>query len=101
MNPLEGSLTMENKRKFALQEIQLHSNGQIAWSNNYNHKNGTHFDFFVDYNMAIHQDSIIANSVFGKLFIRHHKPKKYFKPVALDSPFYQIWKVEADSITNN
>ena len=98
VNPLDGSLTLQKNRQFALQEIQVHNGGKITWRNNYRNKNGAYFDFFTQYNIAIHQDPIIANSVFGKLFIRHDKPKKYFKPVALNSPFFQIWKVEADSL---
>jgi hypothetical protein len=100
VNPIDGVLILQQKKRLALQEIQVNNGGKITWKNNYNNQKGTYFDFFAQYGIGIHQDAIIANSVFSKLFIRHDKPKKYFKPVALNSPFFQIWKVEADSLDN-
>ncbi len=39
----------------------------------------------------------IAESVFNKLFLRHRFQTAYFEPVELKTPFFQIWKVKADS----
>lgn len=42
-------------------------------------------------------DKNISESVFNKLFIRHSYPEKYFKPIRLRAPYYQIWEVKGDT----
>ena len=42
-------------------------------------------------------DNNISESVFNKLFIRHSYPDKYFKPIRLRSPYYQVWEVKGDT----
>jgi hypothetical protein len=41
-------------------------------------------------------DSQISESVFNKLFLRHTFNPKYFRPVATNSPSYQLWEVVGD-----
>jgi hypothetical protein len=38
----------------------------------------------------------LSKSVFNKLFIRHKFEPKYFKPIKLKTPHYQIWQVIGD-----
>jgi len=42
-------------------------------------------------------DNNISESVFNKLFIRHSYPEKYFKPIRLRAPYYQVWEVKGDT----
>jgi hypothetical protein len=41
-------------------------------------------------------DLDFSNSVFSKLFIRQQYDKRYFRPVALNQPAYQLWEVKGD-----
>ncbi len=50
------------------------------------------------YSALMSQD--IAESVFNKLFLRHRFQEKYFEPVKLKTPLFQIWKVQPDSYVN-
>ncbi len=42
-------------------------------------------------------DTGIAESVFNKLFIRHVFNDRFFRPVAIRSPHYQIWEVVGET----
>lgn len=39
----------------------------------------------------------IAESVFNKLFFRHTCSQDYFRPVILNTPWYQLWEVRGES----
>ncbi len=49
---------------------------------------------------GILMDNEIAESVFNQLFMRTRDAKEYFLPILLNSQFYQLWKVEAESIAD-
>jgi len=38
----------------------------------------------------------IAESVFNKLFLRHQYDQRFFEPVELKTPLFQIWKVKPE-----
>jgi len=43
-------------------------------------------------------DEYISGSVFNKLFLRHTFNPKYFRPVATNTPSYQLWEVLGDKV---
>lgn len=45
-------------------------------------------------------DKDIAESVFNKLFIRLIFPDKYFRPIDIRMPHYQLWEVQGDIYDN-
>ncbi len=57
---------------------------------------GYHFEAFEGGYSALMSDDI-AESVFNQLFLRHRFNSKYFAPVELKTPLFQIWRVKADS----
>ena len=56
------------------------------------------FDMFKPAGFAALEDQHIDESVFNKLFLRHQSDERYFIPVSLNSPAFQIWEVHGDSI---
>jgi len=43
-------------------------------------------------------EKAIAESIFTKLYLRHTPDQRYFKPVALNAPAYQLWEVVGDRL---
>ncbi len=56
------------------------------------------FEWYTRSRFGALMDSDIAESVFNKLFLRHAYPKKYFTPLRVRTPYYQIWEVRGDSL---
>lgn len=56
------------------------------------------FDLFEPGRFGALMDKNIAESVFSKLYIRHTPDTRYFKPVVLNAPSYQIWEVTGDTL---
>jgi hypothetical protein len=96
----QGILTSTNNSELPLKELKIIADGKVAWRTEYEIENGVYVDFFDGYNIAVAQDPIIAESVFSKLFIMHERPGKYFHPIVLNSPFFQLWQVNGDSYTS-
>jgi len=61
------------------------------------HKTGFYFEVFTPTQYGALMRKNIADSVFNQLFIRL-KEQKYFVPVGIATPVYQIWKVVPDKI---
>jgi dolichyl-diphosphooligosaccharide--protein glycosyltransferase len=55
------------------------------------------FEYFERNRFGALCDNNISESVFNKLFIRHSYQEKYFKPIRLRGPYYQIWEVKGDT----
>jgi dolichyl-diphosphooligosaccharide--protein glycosyltransferase len=55
------------------------------------------FEYIESYRFGALCDNNISESVFNKLFIRHSYQEKYFKPIRLRGPYYQIWEVKGDT----
>ncbi|MFC1591140.1 STT3 domain-containing protein [Thermodesulfobacteriota bacterium] len=60
---------------------------------------GYRFEWFEQARFGALMDERVAETVFNKLFVRHIYPKKYFAPVQLSSPIFQLWEVHGDSFT--
>ncbi len=58
---------------------------------------GFYFEVFTPTQYGALMKKDIANSIFNQLFIRL-KEQKYFVPVGIATPVYQIWRVVPDSI---
>ncbi len=66
----------------------------------YNNNSTYRFEYFERSRYGALMDSEISESVFNKLYIRHLYHKKYFKPLKLRPPYYQIWEVKGDSLSD-
>ncbi len=58
---------------------------------------GSHLEILQPMQFGAVMDEQIAASVFNILFLRHEAPPRYFTPVALQSPFFQLWEVHGDA----
>ena len=84
-------------------EVELSSlgiTGKYGYSDKKFAGSGYHFDIFKKSGFGAMMDERIAESVFNKLFIRHTFPSRYFKPVSLKSPVYQLWEVTGDMLND-
>ncbi|MEI6128326.1 MAG: hypothetical protein WCQ99_17415, partial [Pseudomonadota bacterium] len=54
------------------------------------------FEMAAGAHLGIMMDTDISESVFNRLFVRIDTGMKYFTPVSLDTPNYQVWKVHGD-----
>jgi len=68
---------------------------------NYSRDNGLFFGMVERARYGILMDSFLADSVFAKLFIRQQYDPRYFRPVVLNQPAYQLWEVVGDAIRPN
>ena len=66
--------------------------------NKYPGEGGLVFEFLVPKGFGAAMDLPISNSVFNQLFLRHLADRRYFRPVRLNTPSYQIWEVHGDRI---
>ena len=62
------------------------------------HKNGLMYEALLKPDFAVLQDEDFSRSIFNMLFMRTVAAKRYFSPVELNSPFYQLWEVKGDKI---
>jgi hypothetical protein len=60
-------------------------------------ESGPRLEVYLPGGLAVLTLPEFTHSVFHKLFVRHQTDSKYFKPVLLNSPLYQIWEVTGDS----
>jgi hypothetical protein len=96
INKESGKLHMGNKIIMLSRLVTRKKNN--LQTKNYDHSSNYRFEIFQQSRFGALMDSDIAESVFNKLFIRHIYPKKYFRPVKLSTPYYQLWEVRGDSI---
>jgi len=61
-------------------------------------ESGSELDIFFPGRLAVLTLPELTNSVFHKLFVRHQPDRKYFQPLVLYSPIYQIWEVTGDTL---
>ncbi len=90
-----GIMSMGTRRK----DIKLSSifiRTESALKKEHFYRPGYRFEMVPASRYGALMDTGIAESVFNKLFIRHKFSKKYFNPIALNTPFYQIWQVTGD-----
>ncbi len=106
VQPSTGVMRFNNGMDLKLELLAVHFPNKAPWVKRYSAEDQQkRSDFYFDYHMKNHlgilQDATLANSVFGKLFVRRMMPKDYFKPISLGFPAYQIWEVQADSLEKN
>jgi dolichyl-diphosphooligosaccharide--protein glycosyltransferase len=57
---------------------------------------GLAFEWITPFKYGALMDLEVSKSVLNTLFIRHSYQPKYFKPIKLKTPHYQIWQVIGD-----
>ncbi len=57
------------------------------------HERGMQLDLNASYAFAALTSPDFGQSVFNQLFVRHVFDRKYFRPLTIDTPIYQIWEV--------
>ncbi len=96
INMETGDLYTKNNR-IKISNLLIRKKKDIK-EQNYGTKKGYRFEMLEQARYGALMDARISESVFNKLFIRHIFPKKYFRPVEINSPFYQLWEVRGDSL---
>lgn len=74
---------------------------QKVEAKSYNRENGLIFEANFPRGFGAGMDENMAESLFNRLFLRHMANLKYFEPVSLDTPYFQIWKVKGDQAEDN
>jgi hypothetical protein len=69
---------------------------QRVLTKNYQRNHGLRFEMFVPARFGALMDAHISKSVFNKLYLRHTYKSKYFRPVVMNTPSYQLWEVLGD-----
>ena len=64
---------------------------------NYNPSRKIGFEYVESARYGAIMDANMSESVFNKLFVRHLFPEKYFKPLRIRGPYYQLWEVKGDT----
>lgn len=59
----------------------------------YDHEERFHLEWMQSNGFGAIMTPNAANTLFNKLFIRHTVKPGYFRPTALNSPYYSIWEV--------
>jgi len=72
--------------------------GQRVLTKSYQRDHGLRFEIFAPSRFGALMDEYISGSVFNKLFLRHTFNPKYFRPVATNTPSYQLWEVLGDKV---
>ena len=91
----KGELIFQNGNTVQLKQVAVM--GKRPFKRNYPVSKGYVFELFAPSGYGALMDSGIAGSVFNSLFIRHTYNPRFFKPVRLMTPSYQIWEVMGDT----
>ena len=94
-----GKLQIGNQY-LILSQLGLRNNTKMEMKNYYK-DSGYQFELLEQARFGALMDKNIAKSVFNQLFLRHMYLQKYFNPVVLNSPYYQLWEVRGDSISTS
>ena len=79
-----------------LEELTLWD-GDKNQTKRFNHKSGIILEVSRPLRLGVVMNRNIASSVFNKLYLRQTYSPQYFRPVALNSPWYQLWEIRGDS----
>ncbi|MFP3984038.1 MAG: STT3 domain-containing protein [Desulfurivibrionaceae bacterium] len=106
INPTTGVLQFNPRKRLNLDTLTVHAPDKAPWVKQYETGGqkipyNLYFDYYLRTRLGILHEEKLADSVFGKLFLRQMQPEKYFKPISLGFPAFQIWEVEADSLTKS
>jgi len=92
---LQNGIALVGPRQALLSEVFLRQ--KDAESMRTYRDSGPRLDVYLPGGLAVLTLPELTNSVFHKLFVRHQTDNRYFKPVRLRSPLYQIWEVTGDA----
>jgi len=67
---------------------------------NYTRPGGFFFSVIERARFGLLMDEPLYESVFGKLFARQQYDPRYFRPVILNQPAFQLWEVRGETIAN-
>jgi dolichyl-diphosphooligosaccharide--protein glycosyltransferase len=96
INTENGNLRMGNQL-IALTHLVRRERQNVS-TKRYDRERGLRFEMLIPAKFGALMDANISESVFNKLFLRHNFNPNYFRPVAINTPSYQIWEVVGDSI---
>lgn len=71
--------------------------GEKNQTKRFNHKSGIIVEVSRPLRLAVMMHRNIASSVFNRLYLRQTYSPQYFRPLALNSPWYQLWEVQGES----
>ncbi len=92
---LTTGLLRQGRKLMPLKRVSIRE--KKRWrSKGFDHQRGTVFEVFGPARLGVLMDAGVAGSVFNKLFLRHRPETNHFKPVFLNSPWCQLWEVQAD-----
>ncbi len=63
---------------------------------NFGRQEGSRVEIIPKFEYGAIMDEPIARSVFNQIFLRLMVDKRFFEPVIISTPFFQIWKVKGD-----
>jgi len=63
---------------------------------NFGRKEGARVEILPKFEYGAIMDDYVAKSVFNQLFLRMYVDKRFFEPVVISTPYFQIWKVTPD-----
>ncbi len=92
---INSGIMLVNNKKILLKEILIVRKDKIS-KKVFKHSSKFNFELLEPAKFGAITDSLIGESIFNKLFLRHKPNPNYFKPVKLFSPSYQIWEVIGD-----
>jgi len=95
-----GILYSRNRGRYQLSHIYQMKRGNLS-KKEYDKNSSLGFEYIESSGFGALCDNNISESVFNKLFIRHSYPEKYFKPIRLRAPYYQIWEIKGDTYTKS
>ncbi len=64
----------------------------------FDNEDGLRFEWIRPIGFGAAMSPAVAESVFNNLFIRHRSYPRYFRPVSLNTPYFQIWEVRGESV---
>ena len=86
-----------SKQSYPL-NLVLAFTGNTLEKKEFNNANGLHFEWIPALGFGAVMSPTIAESVFNRRFIRHRINRQYFRPVKVNTPYFQIWEVKGDSV---
>ncbi|MCX8043061.1 MAG: dolichyl-diphosphooligosaccharide--protein glycosyltransferase subunit STT3 [Desulfobacterota bacterium] len=96
LNLNTGELQLAGRR-FPLSTVVIRDPQNLR-EKNYSHNSQYRFELFEQGKFGALMEHAVAESVFNRLYIRHTFDQRYFKPVALAAPAYQLWEVIGDAL---
>lgn len=97
VNPDNGRIRVNNNQSGQLSKLVVYQD-HPPQSRDYQSGLTLRLDMFPKWGFAALQGPKIQESIFAQLFIHHQYHPDYFKPITLNAPLYQIWRVTGDQL---